>query len=208
MIQYPMMSPDGSTIVFARSVNHRAYSMGGHTWDQWEIFAIQVDGTHLRRLTSGAYSAISPPRYSPDGKVVVYSAYPRVFPGMPVTDIYTVAADGSSAPSKITTDGHSMSPVYTPNGSEILFISDAKKPFNYELWTMSPQGTRRRQITSTGWYNVNARPSADGKRALFLADQDREGRYELWEVRLTGGKPHRIAGSVLFSKPGSWRPGR
>ena len=42
---------DGTEIVFARAYRHRPYSMGGWTWDDWDVCVVQSNGTKVRRVT-------------------------------------------------------------------------------------------------------------------------------------------------------------
>ena len=47
----PAYSRDGSRIVFARAHRHRPYSMGGWTWDDWDVYIMDADGGNLTRVT-------------------------------------------------------------------------------------------------------------------------------------------------------------
>src|SRR5438067_1010664 len=48
----PSLSRDGHRIVFARAARRRPYSMGGTTWDDWDVYTIGVDTARRpRRVT-------------------------------------------------------------------------------------------------------------------------------------------------------------
>src|SRR5262245_20921074 len=51
----PSYSPDGSQIVFARAHRHRRYSLGGWTWDDWDVYLMKSDGSDLKRITQKKY---------------------------------------------------------------------------------------------------------------------------------------------------------
>src|SRR5262249_44328859 len=70
----PSFSPDGSEIVFARAHRYRPYSMGGWTWDDWDICTMKADGSRLQRVTQQKYYGLSTPQFSRDGKSIIYSA--------------------------------------------------------------------------------------------------------------------------------------
>jgi Tol biopolymer transport system component len=55
---------------------------------------------------------------------IVYMRTPEGSAGWPVTDIYSVAGDGSNAKA-LTNDGHSHNAVWSPDGRRILFIHDS-----------------------------------------------------------------------------------
>src|SRR5262245_1402048 len=73
----PNYSPDGKRIIFARAGRLRPYSMGGKTWDDWDVWLMNEDGTDQRQLTNERYFQMSSPHFSPDGKQVVFAADPR-----------------------------------------------------------------------------------------------------------------------------------
>lgn len=66
------------------------------------------------------------PQLSPDGKFIAYAATPRES-GQPVANlgasqIYVLAADGSSE-EQITRESNNGKPVWTPDGSHLVFVS-------------------------------------------------------------------------------------
>ena len=92
----PKFSPDGMQIAFTRAFRHRPYSMGGWTWDQYDVCVMSRDGTNLRRVTSHGYYQANSPCFIEGGKTLVFSAdgdYPDT-----LTYLFTVPADGSQKP--------------------------------------------------------------------------------------------------------------
>lgn len=93
----PAWSPDGNWIVFSSDRNTQAdrHTPLDHAKGRWEhliaasLYAMHPDGSELRRLT-GAGKFAGSPKWSPDGKRVVFYE-------MPVED--TFAARGFGAPS-------------------------------------------------------------------------------------------------------------
>jgi TolB protein len=79
----PSFSPDGRRIAFLAEAA-----------DGWlQLFVMDVDGTHVRRLT-GAHGGISSAVFSPDGRRIAFS---RSRGGDPDTnwDVYVIDADGT-----------------------------------------------------------------------------------------------------------------
>ena len=93
-------SPRGNEIVFSRKA-----SVGG----PGSIWIIRSDGTHLRRITvkglaCGSNVGCHGPRWSPDGKKIVFAANNST-----TTNIYVALANGTGLV-QVTRDGHSDDP--------------------------------------------------------------------------------------------------
>lgn len=200
--RYPSFSPDGSQIVFARALRHRPYSMGGWTWDHWDVFVMKADGTGLRRITNRKYYQVYAPEFLPDGKSVVFAADPA---GEVEEAVYRTAKGGTQEPKRLTQQGGYDSSV-SPDGKRVVFISDWEKSFDYELWLMNADGTNQTQLTRNKSYNQNPRFKPDGKHILFLSDPSRGGEYSLWQVSTNGKELRQIADSSLFKNPLGWKP--
>ena len=201
----PSFSTDGTQIVFARALLHRPYSMGGWTWDHWEIYVMRSDGTGVRRLTSGKYYMVSPPKFAPDGQTVVFAPQ-NPASGTDTMNVLQVDLRGKELLKSLTKDGHSSSPTFTPDGKHIVYVSDAAIPFDYELWSMDYDGTHPVQLTNEHSYLENPIVTGDGKHILALADKNRASRYDLYEFAIDGTHPRRVADNTLFDKPLYWKP--
>lgn len=197
-------SADGTQIVFARALLHRPYSMGGWTWDHWDIYAMRSDGTGIRRLTSGEYYMVSPPKFAPDGQTIVFAPDDSAS-GISTTNVLKVDLRGKKSPWPLTKDGHSSSPTFTPDGKHIIYISDATIPYDYELWSMDYDGTHPVQLTHEHSYLESPVVTRDGKHILVLADKNRAIRYDLYEFDIDGTHPRRVADNTLFDRPLYWK---
>ena len=148
----PRWSPDGRKFLFYSD------SFGS----SWEIYTIGVDGTRLRRLTrndSGDYDA----SWSPDSRRIAFATdrnsmgsgqcvfVPGValYPSDCHTDIYTMRADGSEETQ--ITDGPWWDdyPVWSPDGTKIIFVSDEAYPaYSNDLYVMNEDGSDRQPLTN------------------------------------------------------------
>jgi Tol biopolymer transport system component len=68
--RHPTYSRDGAKVAFARAHRHRPYSMGGWTWDDWDIYVMDADGGNVGRLSTNKYYGIGGGEFSPDGKKI------------------------------------------------------------------------------------------------------------------------------------------
>lgn len=212
----PTFSPDGKRVAFVRSYLMRGYSMGGWTWNDWDVCVMQADGTNLKRWTEEKYYSITTPHFSPVGARLVYSAIPR---GVGATkEAFELSAEREIQPlEKRFSDqkrhgAWASGPSYSPDGKLVALISDRKDPFQYDIWLVD-RATRSAtplNVTSVSRYNQNPVFAPDGKSIYFLAATKRNyggrGIYSLWKVNTSGKNPEQIADSRLFTSPRNWQP--
>ena len=110
---------------------------------------------------------ISEANLSPDGKTVAFTVErPDVEKNTRPKHIYTVAVDGG-APVQITRDGNNQRPRWTPDGTRIVFISN--RSGSNQVWSMNPDGTDPKQITSLAADAGGVIVSPDGKSVVFTS---------------------------------------
>jgi Tol biopolymer transport system component/subtilisin family serine protease len=98
-------SPDATRILYLQSAGEN----NGQLW------LMNLDGTNKTQLTSLLGTQMTP-RYSPDGKKIVFSNWLSNL----ASDIYVMNADGSGL-IRLTTGSNDKYPVWSPDGSKILF---------------------------------------------------------------------------------------
>jgi TolB protein len=119
----PAWSPDGRTVAVALSKT-------GNT----QIFAVNSDGTGLRRLTQGS-SIDTEPCYSPDGQWIYFTSDRG---GQP--QIYKMPAQGESAGAaqRVTFNGnYNTSPRISPDGKTLAYISRVGGAFKLYVQDLS-----------------------------------------------------------------------
>jgi len=114
---------------------------------------------------------ISDPQLSPDGRTVLFSQTTTDGQtGRRNSDIYSVAADGSSAPrALISGDRSESTPRWSPDGQQIAFL--ANRDGAPQIYLANADGTNVRKVT-----NLHAGAQApfvwspDGTRIAFVSD--------------------------------------
>ena len=155
----PRYSPDGDRLIFTRYDDR-----GGAA-----LFTVQASGEQLRQITPFAIGA-GDAHWSPDGKRIVFEAYPS-----PTSrgDVYVVRDDGSglrNLTDNAATNG-SSDPVWLPDGKRMLFLQGIRNgdEFVLGLATMRASGAQRAFLSSDpveshqpDWHAGLAGPSGRG----------------------------------------------
>ena len=149
-------SPDGSRLIFQSTRE-------GYPCDQ--IYTIKIDGTDLRRVSTGTGRTTCGYFY-PGGRQILFASthdasaacpprpsYERgyVWPIYPGYDIYRANADGSQLTPLTRTPGYDAEATIAPDG---LIVFTSVRDGDMEIYSMKPDGSDVRRLTN--------RPGPDG----------------------------------------------
>jgi dipeptidyl aminopeptidase/acylaminoacyl peptidase len=111
---------------------------------------------------------IDDPQLSPDGKIVAFTVAAVDLPAnTKPTQIYVVPVEAGS-PLKLTVEGNSnVRPRWSPDSKRIFFVSDRKD--GSQIWSMNPDGSDQKQITTVQTGADGVLVSPDGKLILFTS---------------------------------------
>jgi len=141
-------SPDGQYLIYSseREGNWGIYSLDIRKYRETMLFSAKG-----LNLAGGV---------SPDGRITISSSKD----GSP--EIYVMNRDGSNLRKLTTSYGIDVSPVFSPEGSQIAFVSD--RGGSPQIYIMDSDGTRLRRLTFEGSYNTSPVWSPDGKWIAFV----------------------------------------
>jgi hypothetical protein len=200
---YVSFTPDGSRIVYTR-FDTPSTDLEEATASIW---IANADGSDPRPLVEGTdWNWI--PRLSPDG---AWLAFTREAPGgpwmqagpagpapgggpqdggvdgplsvpLPQAEIWRVPAAGGDAEQLTDSAGDDRAPVYSPDGTRILF--DSTRDGNTEIYVMNADGSDQRALTHDPGEDWGASWSPDGTRISF--NSTRGGGMEIFVMDADG----------------------
>ncbi len=158
------------------------------------IFSMNVDGSDLRRVSSGK-GRTTCAYYLPGDRRIVYASThlggdacpppPDMSHGYtwavyPDYDLFAADADGGNVVRLTDTPGYDAETTVSPRGDRIVFTS--VRGGDLDLWSMKPDGSDLRQLTDSPGYDGGAFYSPDGSSLVFRAHPP-EGDDRLAEYR-------------------------
>ena len=203
----PDWSADGHWVVFAR-----------YEHDAVELYALDLRNGKTQQLTSGGGVNLEP-RFSPDGKRLAfvstsYKGHFHIFVGRfedgVLSDVRQLTPENVSALPRYyySKVDHEISPVWTRDGSEILFVSNRGHIHGTGgFWRIKAEpGAEAHEIhyEETNW---KARPdfSPDGKRMVY-ASYLGQSWHQLWVMPGAGGDAFPISYGAFDNVNPRWSP--
>ncbi|MBI3477973.1 MAG: CehA/McbA family metallohydrolase [Acidobacteria bacterium] len=203
----PDSSPDGRWVVFDR-----------YDHDAVELWALDLHSGYEMALTSGGAVNLEP-RFSPDGKRLAFVStsykghfhiFAGSFEGGKLSDVQQLTPENVSALPRYyySRVDHEISPVWSRDGSEILFISNRGHIHGTGgFWRVKAQpGAEAREIhyEETTW---RARPdfSPDGTRMVY-ASYLGQPWHQLWVMPSAGGDALPISYGDYDNTNPRWSP--
>ncbi len=157
----PSWSPDGKQLTFYSDRDGNS-----------EIYTMDADGTHVKRLTNDPASD-GYPQFSPDGDKITFDS-----DRSGNYEIWVMDANGENPRQLTNHPARDVSASWSPDGSKIAFMSDRAGQF--DIWTVNAEdGTHLTRLTNpdpeveaentTNWFPMW---SPDGARLAFHVGRD------------------------------------
>ncbi|HKQ50738.1 MAG TPA: protein kinase [Pyrinomonadaceae bacterium] len=143
-----------------------------------EATAALIDESRATQITSGAAKFYGG-TWTPDGRLV----YSSDVSGS--RDLWVMDADGTNQKQLTFDSGTNFSPVVSPDGRYIVFVSD-RKDGRHNIWRMDANGANPKQLTN-GNYDRNPAFSPDGKWIVYTSFG--ATNPNLWRIPVDGGDP-------------------
>ena len=173
----PAWSSDGKSLAFSSSRSGDA-----------EIYAVDVAGGDLRRLTNSKGPDVSP-TWNPKTNAQIAWVSGRT--GLP--QIYTMASDGTNVV-RMTDQGYAVSPSWSPNGQFLAFAwvrhYGPGAPGASDIYVMDVASKQWVQLTHDGGRNDFPSWSPDGRHIVFQSN--RTGKTQIWSMLADGSQARQL----------------
>src|SRR5690349_2481639 len=113
---------------------------------------------------------------APQSQKIVFA---RVFPNAGQVGVFIARADGSDERPLLTGGNIDYDPVWSPDGSAIIFTSDREG--SADLFRVRPDGTGLERLTDSAAYDDQAAFSPDGKQLVFASSRA-DKATDLWTL--------------------------
>jgi TolB protein len=159
-----------------------------------ELAVMDYDGYNVRQLTYDRSISVRP-RWSPDGRKIVYTSYKNLFPDVLEVDLYT-----GQRKRLASFPGLNTGAAYSPDGQTIALT--LSKDGNPELYTMDAQGGDLRRLTHTRAAESSPTWSPDGQAIAYVSDES--GVPQIWAMSKDGGAASRLTVSPSYNTEPDW----
>ncbi len=155
------------------------------------------DGASLRYLT-GDQSIVLAPRFSPDGRQVLYTSYESGVPRVYLLDLETLGQQPIGNEDGTMT----FAPRFSPDGMRVVY--SLSRGGNTDLYVTDLATGRTQRLTEGPAIETAPDFSPDGGRIVF--ESDRSGTQQLYVMPAAGGPAERIStGDGRYGTP-VWSP--
>src|SRR5262245_33117367 len=177
------VSPDGAEIAFSASA-----SVSPHQLLRWGVFTVPTAGGPTKEVTAGNPADDLRPRYSPDGRYLLYGK--QVDPFFYADRVRLIRIDRKNGETKEITGTWDRSPSHWEFLDAQTLVLEVEDKGHVALFTMGIDGGEPRLLVDKG--SVGGVTPGSGGR-IFFHRQDISSPAELMWIEAKGGTPHALA---------------
>ncbi len=171
------------------------------------LYVMNLEDRSIRPPLSSFKWGIEDPKWSPDGLSVTFSGTSET---SSLPEVYTIELKTGKV-RQITTNGFSdRHPVYTPDGKQVLFTSDASPlpdaAFGILHVAIAPAGGGKVEyFTEDEGSSIHPNISPNNQSVLLIKVDEHSGRHSLWEYGFDG-KQKRDLTKRKFARINGYKP--
>ncbi len=150
-----------------------------------DLFVVETDGGHPKRVTFGNGANTSPAWNPKTGQTVAFVSDRGGLPGL-----YMMDADGSNVVKLDLPDmGYVIDPSWAPNG-QLLTFSWRRPSGNYDLYLMDVASRQISELTRDTGRNERPSWAPDGRHIVF--ESTRSGSRQIWSMLADGSQARQL----------------
>jgi TolB protein len=172
-----------------------------------DIYTMNPNGRHLLNLTPDSPANDDFPRWSADGRMIVFWST-RTGPDNPTGDqeIFVMNANGSGLRQVTDNTVDDGAPAWSPNGHRLVFHRWLDNDSQADLMTVRVNGTGERNLTrSPGILDRQPVWSPDGREIVFARD-DSGLENDLYTIRPDGSHLRALTATPTDEESPDWSP--
>jgi TolB protein len=179
-----------------------------------EIWTIGPNGNGLFRVTNhtalGDRYSFLEPSFSPDGEWLVLEVSQELGRRERQGSLYKARSNGTDLV-RLTGAARDAPddrlPNWSPTGERILFQRREADSDDWNIYTLAPDGSAVRQVTTGPWPDTDASWSPDGRWIVYSSDHGGLLRPNLFVIAAEGGEPIRVTFTDEYEDAApSWSP--
>ena len=174
-----------------------------YTAPSGDLWTINADGSHRRRLTHSGKATDYSPSWAPDGRRIVFRTergkYVRDPNGSGAQGIFVINADGSHE-LQIQPRTGGLFPAWAPNGKKIAYTG--LKPGGDGIFLMNPDGSKKQDLHTKSVAAEGAVWSPDSTKIAYGA-HDGDGNWAVWIMNADGSGQTQLTHPQLVEPPGT-----
>ncbi len=167
----------------------------GNSTGHKEIYVSDYDGHNTDRITDDGSIALLP-RWSPDGKRLLFNSYKGG--GGPMLYMKTFSSNSEKLIS--SRKGLNIGACWSPDGSKIALTLSPKG--NQDIFIIGLKGKILDRVTNQWGIDMSPAFSPDGNRMVFVSN--RSGSPQLYIFDLTSGKEERLTFEGNYNTSPAW----
>ncbi len=185
------LSPDDRQIIFSYYNNGVA-----------SLYTANIDGTNVKFLTGMKRTSLLRPKYSPDGKKIVFLACPKKKEDRQKS-LFVMNRDGRNQKQLTPKNSLVTEVVFSPDSHTIYFLKAgsfknyspiaSKRPHDYDIFSVDVDGNNMKRLTCEEEYDMSSLlVTSDGQKLLYTNllynINDGTGERPLYVVSADGKK--------------------